>query len=319
MPYYPPEVIVEIRKIDLLTYLQACEPYEIVRLGNGTYTTRTHDSLKISNGKWMWWSRGFGGDNALDYLVDVKGMEFIDAVHLLVKSGIPRSIKKVETQEQQFEKPLLLPKKSIASNVITAYLILRGIDTEIINYCIENKLIFESLPYHNIVFMGYDEEGKAKYASYRATNGSRIMGDCSGSSKEYSFRISNSDSTELHLFESAIDLLSYATIAKQKGYDWKELNLVSLSGVYAPAKNIYESKVPAAIRKYLETHDNTTKIILHFDNDYTGRAMSKALKILLSPKYEIINMPPLYGKDYNDYLCILNSKSKNKTGRSYER
>ena len=42
------------------------EPNELVRFSGNTYTTRTHDSLKISNGKWMWWSRGIGGNSALD-------------------------------------------------------------------------------------------------------------------------------------------------------------------------------------------------------------------------------------------------------------
>lgn len=53
MPYIPPEVIEQARQIDLLTYLQACEPHELVRISANNYTTRTHDSLKISNGKRM--------------------------------------------------------------------------------------------------------------------------------------------------------------------------------------------------------------------------------------------------------------------------
>lgn len=54
MPYIPPEVVEQARQIDLLTYLQSCEPQELVRISGNNYTTRTHDSLKISNGKWMW-------------------------------------------------------------------------------------------------------------------------------------------------------------------------------------------------------------------------------------------------------------------------
>ena len=73
MPYIPPEVVEQARQIDLLTYLQSCEPQELVRISGNNYTTRTHDSLKISNGKWMWWSQRIGGYNALDYLVKVKG------------------------------------------------------------------------------------------------------------------------------------------------------------------------------------------------------------------------------------------------------
>ena len=44
------------------------------------YCTAEHDSLKISNGKWYWWSRGFGGYSALDYLMKVKEYGFVEAV-----------------------------------------------------------------------------------------------------------------------------------------------------------------------------------------------------------------------------------------------
>ena len=53
MPYIPPKVLEQARQIDLLTYLQNCEPHELVRISGNNYTTRTHDSLKISNGKWI--------------------------------------------------------------------------------------------------------------------------------------------------------------------------------------------------------------------------------------------------------------------------
>ena len=69
MPYIAPEVITEAKRMDLLTYLREYEPGELVKFSSNTYTTRTHDSLKISNGKWMWWSRGIGGKSALDYLI----------------------------------------------------------------------------------------------------------------------------------------------------------------------------------------------------------------------------------------------------------
>ena len=84
MPYISPEVVEQARQIDLLTYLQSCEPQELVRISGNNYTTRTHDSLKISNGKWMWWSQRIGGCNALDYLVKVKGCSFVEAVETLM-------------------------------------------------------------------------------------------------------------------------------------------------------------------------------------------------------------------------------------------
>lgn len=38
------------KTLDLLNYLQNYEPNELVHLGGKDYCTKTHDSLKISNG-----------------------------------------------------------------------------------------------------------------------------------------------------------------------------------------------------------------------------------------------------------------------------
>ena len=80
MPFIAPELIIQAKQMDLLTYLRNYEPYELVKFSGNTYCTRTHDSLKISNGKWIWWSRGIGGRSALDYLIKVKGYSFLEAV-----------------------------------------------------------------------------------------------------------------------------------------------------------------------------------------------------------------------------------------------
>lgn len=83
MSYVKPEQIEQARRIDLLSYLQMYQPNELVHVSGGTYCTRSHDSLKMSNGKWYWWSRGIGGKSALDYLVKVEGLAFTDAVERL--------------------------------------------------------------------------------------------------------------------------------------------------------------------------------------------------------------------------------------------
>ena len=51
MPYVAPEVVQRVKQIDLLTYLKTYEPSELVHFSGNVYTTRSHDSLKISNGK----------------------------------------------------------------------------------------------------------------------------------------------------------------------------------------------------------------------------------------------------------------------------
>ena len=206
MPFIAPELIIQAKQMDLLTYLRNYEPYELVKFSGNTYCTRTHDSLKISNGKWIWWSRGIGGRSALDYLIKVKGYSFLEAVETIIGHTAIQAPVYEKPQPKEENKPLLLPEKCASNRVITEYLFGRGIDFEIINYCISNDLIFESLPYHNVVFVGYDEKKEPKYAAYRSTNKRRIMGDCSGSKKDYSFRLGKENLEEVHLFECAIDL-----------------------------------------------------------------------------------------------------------------
>lgn len=304
MPYVSPELILEAKQMDLLTYLQNYEPNNLVRVSGNTFSTREHDSLKISNGKWMWFSRGFGGVTALDYLIKVKGFSFIKAVETITGKGaitIPKPIIKEKKQQ-----PLLLPDRCKNNYLAVKYLFDRGIDIEIINYCIDNNLLYESCykGYHNIIFIGYDDKKKPMYAAYRSLSGRRFLGDCSGSNKRYSFQLSNSESDEIHLFECAIDLLSYATIAKMEGRNWKELSLVSLSGVYSPKSKIEESKMPVVLEKYFEQHPNTKKVYLHLDNDYAGRLATTTLQTIIPKCYEVIDEPPYKGKDINDYLCL---------------
>lgn len=57
MGYVTPEQIAQAKEWDLLTYLQQYDPHQLVHVGGSTYCTREHDSLKISNGKWNWFSR----------------------------------------------------------------------------------------------------------------------------------------------------------------------------------------------------------------------------------------------------------------------
>lgn len=317
MPYIAPEVITEAKRMDLLTYLREYEPSELVKFSSNTYTTRTHDSLKISNGKWMWWSRGIGGKSALDYLIKVRGMDFVEAVQTIMGNGSV-SFPTYENIKNYEKQPLLLPEKSPTTDVVFDYLFGRGVDYEIINYCLGQELIIESLPYHNAVFIGYNENKEPKYAAYRATNQSRIMGDCAGSKKQYSFRLTAESTGEVHLFECAIDLLSYATLMKLEGKDWRQFNLVSLAGVYSPKQKIEDSKVPVTLGRLLEKDKTIRRIVLHLDNDIAGRKATKALQTILSDKYEVVDDPPQYGKDVNDFLCK-RLGIKDKTERSFAR
>lgn len=306
MPYYPKEVIEKAKEIDLLTYLQNYEPDELVHFSGDTYCTKEHDSLKISNGLWCWNSRGIGGKSAVKYLTDVKGYSFIDAVKIIVeKEKLQPPVKAIAPKKKRVYN-LKLPPKSPTDDKVKEYLTGRGIDEGIIDYCLEHNIIFESLPYHNAVFVDFNEQSKPKYAAFRATENKRIMGECEGSDKSYPFKLTN-DSANIHLFESAIDLLSYASLVKMHGKDWQNVSMISLAGVYTPKEKIEESKIPKALVTYLKSHPYIEKIYLHLDSDYAGRLATKTLKIILPTEYpniEIVDNPVPRGKDVNDFLLL---------------
>jgi len=303
MAYIPPETIEKARQMDLLTYLQIFEPNELVHIGGNHYCTREHDSLKISNGKWYWFSRGFGGYNALDYLVKVKDVPFVEAVERITGVAAYTPPKVSQTEKVKKPKVLLLPNVSRSATNAYKYLRNRGIDPELIDYCFQTGRIYESLPYHNVVFVGLDRYNKPRYATLRGI-GTDFIGEANGSDKRFSFSIPAQNSNDLHLFESAIDLLSFATLVKQNGGNWQRDHLVSLAGVYKPKENLQESSLPLTLKRYLSEYPNIQRITLRLDNDKAGGYMAQALVTLLSDKYEVSVQPPPCGKDYNDYLCM---------------
>ena len=221
----------------------------------------------------------------------------------------PPAVKKDEP------KVLLLPPKNKDSDRVLQYLFGRGIDYAIVQDCIADGTIYESADYHNAVFIGKDESGNPKYAACRGTMGS-FKRDASGSDKRYSFRLLAREPTNtVHLFEAAIDVLSYATYLKCEGKDYKAANLLSLSGVYQPKKELAESKIPIALTTFLNAHPQIKTICLHLDNDKAGRMCTAALKELLQKNYQIVDAPPPVGKDVNDFLLSYLGIARQKPSR----
>ena len=321
--YVPKEVADELKKIDLLTYFRNYSPDEIYHSSGNEYRMKSEHSLTMSNGLWNFFKGGFGGKNAVDFLTNYKGFSYNEALNILQKKTmISPPVYVIETYRLK-PKELILPDKNTNNNRVISYLKSRGIDEEIIDYCIKNNLIYEEQHYHNAVFLGYDENKIPKYAGMRATNNSSFKNDVTGSSKQYSFKLESKENTDtICVFESVIDALSYATFCKIFGINWQNYTLISLAGVYQPAKVIKESKVPVAIENYLKKHTEVKKIILCLDSDEAGRNASKALKIVLKDKYEVIDKPPKIMKDYNEYLCEYlknNEKNSVKGSKNYER
>ena len=304
MGYVTREMIDRAKEMDLLTYLQTYEPQELVHFGGSTYCTREHDSLKISNGKWCWFSRGIGGRTALDYLIKVKEIPFTEAVERIVGRAAGQPPISCTRQQPEQTKTLLLPQVSRCAAHAVEYLHSRGIDYELIDFCIRTGRLYESYPHHNAVFVGKDKDGQPRYACLRGI-GTDFKGEATGSDKRFSFSIPAEESSQvLYLFESAIDLLSFAAMAQEDRLPWRSQHLLSLAGVYQPKKNLTERHLPLALSQYLRDHREIQTIYLCLDNDLAGRSAADAIRQQLAGRYVVLDGFPCQGKDYNDWLCL---------------
>ena len=174
--------------------------------------------------------------------------------------------------KKQEPRKLLMPELEKYPYYAKKYLKSRGIHPVIIDYCIENSLLFETANYHNAVFVGYDPQGIARYAAMRGTR-SAYKGEVTGSDKHFSFSISATPERDA---------------------------LLSLAGVFQTRR---ENVVPIALSQYLKDHPNIKALHLHLDNDEVGRGAAAGIMGGLSGKYEIFDEPPLSGcKDVNDQL-----------------
>lgn len=319
MNYIKPETLEKIKEIDLLTYFRLYEPNELVHISHETYSVRSHDSIRISNGMWVRFSNGDGGRSALDYLIKVKGMKFLEAVQFLLdkNSLIVETSRAKRIHVKPKQKTLLLPERYKSNNNAIRYLTHRKIDKEVIKYFVDQGVIYEtcfvnsktSSTFHNVVFVGKDKNNVPRYASIRGID-TQYKGEASGSDKRFPFcNLSEKVPETVHVFESAIDMLSGATLMKMWNVSYKDSNLLSLAGIYQPQKVMASSKVPVALEQYLKDNPDTKFIMLHLDNDEAGRLATQALQTVLDDKHTVVNSPPACGKDYNDYLKILKAKS----------
>mgnify|MGYP002704057798 FL=1 len=299
MPGVTKEQIEKAREWDLLSYLQTYEPQELKRSGPHEYCTRTHDSLKISHGKWCWHSRGIGGRTALDYLIKVRGMDFVGAVEALCGYRIPPPS---ERPTPKPPKPFALPEASRCATAMVSYLQGRGIHPDLISMCIKNGSLYESRRHHNCVFVGRDTKGRARFACLRGTQ-DRFRIDVEGSDKRYNFSLLAADPEcpRLAVAESPIDALSLATLVKLSRGDWQGSHYLSLGGT-----------APRAMLQFLYDHPHVTQVSLCLDNDKAGMVGMERLENAiredpeLSQRVTLIyrNPPPVeHGKDYNEFLC----------------
>lgn len=287
-----------------LTEVAASLGYTVKKIGK-YHTLKEMDSIRIyDRSHWFRWSRQFergnNGGSQIDFLRVFEGMSVKDAVFWLLDFAgykrIPEG-REIKLNHQVEVKPIekkefILPVPANSNAYLYSYLNHeRGISRAVIDYFVSHSLIYESRDYHNIVFKGNDKEGKTRFASMRGVfdkNGKSFKCDVAGNDKNYGFNTVNTESSELVVFEAAIDLMSYVDILSD--YESNKLALGMVSD--------------APLETFLRENPQITSIRFCLDNDKAGRDATETLmKKYADRGYEVEDLPAPGGyKDYNEWL-----------------
>lgn len=307
--YYGTQILEQVRRIDLLTYMERAFPDNLKREGSKGYRLRDHDSVTISGGLWKRWATGDRGSTALDYLIKVENRPFTECVAELVdlfniEQGTdiePYTPERRVLPVTQNEKKLITPKWNSNCTATWDYLVnQRKLDKATVYFCLQKGYIKETRDWNNAAFIGYGykNKDKMKYVMKRGTIG-KFRGECSGSDKRYPFRLVNEKNKIVHLYESPIDLLSYVSLRRMENIPVKDENFLSLGGVSGDANS---REIPVGLDEYLKTIDTET-VVLNLDYDKAGLLAGDNISKQLGGELDVEWEYPPAGKDYNEFLC----------------
>lgn len=317
--FVPQDEAERAKSVGCLQYFQRSRPGELKRVGKD-FCLKDHDSCKMSeNGKWVWYTRGAGGNDAISFLMKIEGMTFQEAC-LEILNGVAKDMPMTATKVERDARTFIMPNKDANTDIVRNYLVnKRGIDEEVVDYFLSTGDIYQELEHKSVCFIGKDKQGVPRIANIRGTSTS-FQQTVAGSDRRYGFKQIYSDKASMHLFEAPIDLLSYLTLIKDSGLNFHNFNMLSLSGVYATPQDIKNAKKPIGLEQFLADYPNIKEIYVHFDNDAAGISAAKAIKYLYSDYKVEIEHPPQGFKDVNDYIRDINqhSLSQNKKNYNYE-
>lgn len=321
MPGVTDEQVQQAREADLFAYLQSHEPGVLKRDGPN-YRHKEHDSLVyVTRSRYWYWNSRQRKINAIDYLMLIRGYDFVEAVKALSDSGLGEiPVSRYQTVKRppggnQDRKEFVLPYARKCAVLAISYLRSRGISSQVISRCFQLGVCYEARYKGEAVcvFVGKDDTGKERFACMRGI-GSNLKKDVYGSDKRYSFCLPplKPGSRHVAVFEAPIDALSHAALQEMEGWKWNGYRL-SLGGT---------SHV--ALLSFLERHPEIRRVNLYMDNDLAGRTGARKIKAMLrnDPQFRHIRVgvnPPRTGKDYNEkLLCAIERKKERQTQRRLE-
>ena len=214
------------RETDLVAFLE--RQGEKVKRAGSQYEWMDGDAkVSIRGNLWFHQYDREGGD-AIDFVKRFYEKNYPQALELLLGQGGERIRSAPPQPKKENTGEFILPEQNGSMRRVYSYLLkTRGLDKEVVTEFIKRNMLYESKPYHNAVFVGYDAEGKARHASLRGTYAKPFKGNVPNSSPEYSFHL-HGTSAELFVFEAPIDMLSFISMHKN---GWQEHSYAACCGV----------------------------------------------------------------------------------------
>ena len=268
------DVIRQARQANLPAYL--INRGEELEFNGRRYRHKQHQSLVFTANAYFWNSKNEHG-NAVDFLMRFYGMDFDTAVNELTKKypERPEGQKKVDMPVLVGTVNFSFASLNLSSDMrrSIAYLTkTRSIDTKIIQNLTKEKYIFQETGTNNIVFPVYDENESIVGAETAGTlSDVRFKGVKDGSKYGYGFNISFEKPLIYALFfESAIDLISFIEIRKERGKNLKGCLLVSMAGL---KENIINHTL-----KVFKGEFDPLEAVLCVDSDEAGKNFVDSFK-----------------------------------------
>ena len=283
----------QARNADLIAFLGKRYGFTFAHQ-SGTFRCEQHKSLAVKDDRhsWYWHSKSIGGYGALDFLIIAECMPFREAIGTL--TGIAPAT--APPQQPKPQKSLILPEKVGIPLRLYDYLCRkRGIDSDIVNMLIQKEMLYEDKR-GNVVFVGFDECGKTRFASLRGTHGDcSFRMDCAGSDKRYGFNMAAcTHNIRAYVFESAIDAMSHASLAIAEFGDktaWEYDCRLSLAGTS-----------DTAIPFFLNQHKSVKELVFCLDNDPAGREAAATMVRKYADKGYMTQIKLPKNKDFNEDL-----------------
>ncbi|MDR0812857.1 MAG: DUF3991 and toprim domain-containing protein [Oscillospiraceae bacterium] len=293
------KIVERVRNADIIAFLER-RGFTFTERGDA-FRCKEHSSLAVKADRlsWYWHSKGIGGHGALDFLMKAENMPFREAVEAVTGMKPATAPPRRETEQP---KTLVLPEKKGIPLLLYDYLCKkRGIDGEIVNTLIQKETLYEDRR-GNVVFVGHDERGKARFASLRGTYGDcRFRMDCAGSDKRYGFNMAACGASDrLYIFESPIDAMSHASLVNAATGDtdaWKQHSRLSLAGTS-----------DTALPFFLNQHTVVKELVFCLDNDEPGREAAAVMARKYAEKGYQTRLELPAGKDFNEDLTALISE-----------